>query len=432
MRKIITILIIFATISMSAQKTDTLKVDKAIIIALENNYGIQIQKKNIEVSEVNNSWGNAGALPSISFVNAESYSGQQLEDDPYSVISSNSSVELNWVIFRGFSARIMKDKFDAYQDLSTGTLDVLVENTILSVISSYYQIVLTAKNLETAEELMNISEDRYVREQKKLEIGNSSTYDMLQAKNSYLDNKSNYLNTVATYNVSVRQLNYLMGINLDSSFVFAETIQIDTVDFQVDSLKNKMLSNNLTLQNQYLNLELAKLDVKSSKSAYYPVLSLGASTGYNYTESSLETSPMMGEPDYDNLSGNVSLSLSYSIYNGNTRKQALQASKIQEEIAFLEVEDYKFELVKELYQEFELYEIRKEMLFIAKESYETAKLNFELSQKRFDNGTINSFNFRDAQQMYLSASINYQNATFNLLYSYNILLRLTGGLIDIY
>jgi len=422
MKKILIILIIFTAFSVSAQNSDTLKVEDAIILALENNYGIQIQQKNVEVSEVNNTWGNAGALPTITFVNAESYSEQQIEDDAYSVMTSNSAVELNWVIFRGFSARIQKDKLEAYEDLSEGTLDIMVENTILSIISTYYQIVLTAKNLETAQELMQLSEDRYEIEQKKLEIGNSTTYDMLQAKNSYLDNKSTYLNTTASYNVAVRQLKYLMGVDNDSTYNFVQTIEIDTTNFQIDSLESKMLSNNLTLQNQYLNLELAKLDVQSARSAYYPVFSLGASTAYNYTESSLETNPAMGETDNDNLSGNVSLSLSYSIYNGNTRKQALKASQIQEEIASLEVEDYKFEL----------YEIHKEMLYISKENYETAKLNFELSKKRFENGTINSFNYRDAQQMYLSASIAYQNATFNLLYSYNILLRLTGGLIDLF
>jgi len=419
---------LFITFNVSAQ-TDTLSVEDAIIIALKNNYGIQIEQKNVQISEVNNTWGNAGALPSITFVNNEKLTGQQLEDDPYSITTSNSSVELNWVIFRGFSARIQKDKLDAYQDLSQGTFDVLVENTIISVISAYYQVVLTAKTLNTTEELMELSDDRYVKEQSRLNIGNSSTYDVLQAKNSYLEDKSNYLNEKATYNVSVRQLNYLMGINLDSSFVYSDNIKIDTADFQIDSLESKMLSNNLTLKNQYLNLEMAKLDVKSSKSSYYPVLSLGAATAYNYSQSSLETATNY---DYSYFNGNVSLTLSYSIYDGNQRRQALKAAQLSQEIALLQVEDYKYELIKELKQEFELYQIRKEMLSIAKDNYETAKLNFELSTKRFENGTINSFNYRDAQQMYLSSSITYQNAIYNILYSYNVLLRLTGGLIDAY
>jgi outer membrane protein len=46
------------------------------------------------------------------------------------------------------------------------------------------------------------------------------------------------------------------------------------------------------------------------------------------------------------------------------------------------------------------------------------------------NGTINSFNYRDVQQIYLNAAVKFQNAKFSVIASHNAILRLTGGIID--
>ena len=67
---------------------------------------------------------------------------------------------------------------------------------------------------------------------------------------------------------------------------------------------------------------------------------------------------------------------------------------------------------------------------LAEENLEAARLNMELSRDRYLNGTINSFNYRDVQQIYLNAAVQYQNAKFSVIASHNAILRLTGGIID--
>jgi outer membrane protein TolC len=180
-----------------------------------------------------------------------------------------------------------------------------------------------------------------------------------------------------------------------------------------------------------MNLELARLDVRSAQSAYYPTLSLNASGGYSESETDYET---MNQLDQSRSGGDasVSLSVSYTIYEGNNRKRALKAAKIEEQISQVETEEMKQDLKNQLAQEYELYRVRKQLLQVADENLKAAELNLELSRQKFQNGTINSFNFRDVQQIYQDAAYNYQRAVFNVIQSYHTLMRLTGGVIEEY
>jgi outer membrane protein TolC len=338
---------------------------------------------------------------------------------------------MNWTIFRGFGVRIQKERLEELEKLSEGNLAVVVENTLYSVILSYYNILLSQEQRDIARTNMELSRDRYKRAQHSQEIGTMVTYDVLQAKNAYLRDSSNYLSARSAYRNAVRELNYLMAEPLDKTYRFTSGFEPDTSDFQFSGLVDKMLENNKTLRNQYMNLELARLDVRSAQSAYYPTLSLNASGGYSESETDYET---MNQLDQSRSGGDasVSLSVSYTIYEGNNRKRALKAAKIEEQISQVETEEMKQDLKNQLAQEYELYRVRKQLLQVADENLKAAELNLELSRQKFQNGTINSFNFRDVQQIYQDAAYNYQRAVFNVIQSYHTLMRLTGGVIEEY
>ncbi len=90
----------------------------------------------------------------------------------------------------------------------------------------------------------------------------------------------------------------------------------------------------------------------------------------------------------------------------------------------------KQEMKMTLRQELDFYQVRQEQLKLAEENLGAARLNMELSRERYQNGTINSFNYRDVQQIYMNAAVQFQNAKFSVIESYNAILRLTGGIID--
>lgn len=433
-KKIICILtaIIFIFGNVNAQtnlETDSLSLQNAIEKALENNYGIVTSKMNKKISEINNNWGNTGAIPTISFVGSGSQAYNFNDYDDYSTSYYGASVDVNWVIFRGFSARITKDKLEEYQKMSENSLALTVENTIVDVVLAYYNVLLTENQLNIAEKNMLLSKDRYDREERKKDMGGSVTYDLLQAKNSWLEDKASYMSTNASLKNAVRQLNYILAAPVNSKYIFTDSFQADSASFEFNELLTKMNSNNSTLKNQYINLETAKLDVKSAKSSYYPTVSANLSGGYSNTDLNYSTFDDMNNTN-SAYSSSAGISLSYDIFKGGSRRRELQIAKIEEEIATCNLSDMKQALENQLAQEFEFYEVRKELLLVAQENLNAAELNLDLSKKKYESGAINSFNFRDIQTMYQNSALNYNNAVYNLIQSYQTLLRMTGGIID--
>jgi len=426
----ITAVLFFLTSMVFAQQSEPLSLEKSVALTLDNNFGIVIQKDQVAISERQNNWGAAGALPSITFV-GEGSVNQSLDtgfEKTSSTQRTNATVALNWTIFRGFSARIQKDRLEKLEKLSRGNLNLIVENTLVRVISTYYQLQLLQQQIDLAEEVMALSYDRYQREQERKELGSSTTYALLQSQNAYLEDKSNFLSLGANYAVSLRQLNFLMGADLAGEYELNTPLEAITADYELDVLTERLMANNSTLQNQYLSLSLARNTVESARSAFYPTLSAGVNTGYAQSTTSFENN----QPDVENdgFSAGASISLSYTLYTGGTRKQALEVSRMKEALSQVETTEIEWEMRKQLAQEYDLYVVRKELLTVAQENYEAARLNYQISQEKYRSGAISSFNFRDVQQLFLNAGLRLEQARYNTIESYYALLRLTGGLVE--
>lgn len=82
-----------------------------------------------------------------------------------------------------------------------------------------------------------------------------------------------------------------------------------------------------------MNLELARLDVKSSKSLYYPSISLTGSAGYQGQEQDYETMNQFNQGSGYNTSAGISLS--YTIFDGNSRKRELDIARMERKISDL-------------------------------------------------------------------------------------------------
>ncbi len=401
-----------------------LSLSQAIETALLNNYDIQIQKADQEISAIQNSWGAAGALPSINFSLTDNFSWDKELSASSEQQTLSGSVTLNWLLFDGFAVQIRKNRLEDLEELSAGNTALLVENTIQAVISAYYNALLQREKLQVSRDVMQLSQDRYNTAQERHELGSQTQYDLLQAQNAYLEDKARFLQQETTFHNSVRDINFLMGVSENIIYEFTDEFTVQTRDMQLDSLKKKMLANNQTLENQYINQALLEKNVNLEKSAWWP--SVNVRTSYEKSESSAPAA--MG--DRENIF--ASLSLSWRLFDGGNRQRAVEIAKIERENGQVSIASMKHSLVNRLYNFFEIYQVRKELFDVANESLQAAELNLQISEEKFQAGAINSFNYRDVQLIYLNAAINRLNAIYNVIDAENALLKITGGIISEY
>lgn len=406
-----------------------LSLSQAISTALENNYNITIIEKNVEVAKLNNNWANTGAMPSIDLQGTGSYNGTYSDSPTQLVGNGTASLGLSWLLFDGRGMRIRKNKFEYYEELSQGNSAVVVETTIQSVIASYYFALLQKEVLSMYKYIRDLSKDRYDYEQRKQELGTSVTYDVLQAQNAYLQDESDFLNQQVAYHDALRNLNYIMAVPTGTQYDLTDEFIVTSDEYDLKNLREKMLSNNSNLQNQYISQKLLQADIQAARSEWFPKLSLGAGVNAN------ATSRTVGELAAVNTTSRgfySNLNLSFNIFDGGTKKRSLQIAKIQEEIGTIEIKEMKHSLENQLASLYEYYDVRKQILDVSNEAIKAAKLNLEISEQKFKNGTLNSFNYRDVQTMYLSTAINNLNAIYNLIDSKVQLMRISGGIISEY
>jgi outer membrane protein len=399
-----------------------LTLSRALEQALENNYGLIISRADLQVAQINNNWGTAGRYPTIGF-DASDNNNYELTDEIYTTRLS-AGVGLNWVLFDGFRVNITKSRLENLEELSSGVLALQVESTIEDIILIYYQVLLQKEQLKVLETIMNLSEDRYQYELKKQSLGGSVTYNVLQAQNTYLTDKANHMNQEMLVRNSVRNLNFIMGVEPSQTWEFTEAFEADTSGYVFGDLLSKMKADNQSLKNQYTNLLLSENETALQKSAYSPTLSLGAGMDYGQTwaySGGTQTLNTNSLTPYGNLR------LSFDIYNAGVRRRSVEIARINEEIAQVEIRQMEHALTNELFNLYDFHQVRRELLNVANENLEAAQLNLEISEDKYRTGVINSFNYRDIQLIFLNVSFQRLQAVYNLIGSQAALTRITGG-----
>jgi outer membrane protein len=409
---------------------ETLSLGDAVVTALDNNYSISVVRLAEDVAAARNTWGAAGRYPTVS---ASLTAGGRMSDNDDGDSSNESltpSVTLTWVLFNGFAIRTSKERLDTLEGLSRGNTAVLVEQTVEAVMLAYYRVLLERESLAVLSDVRDLSQDRYEKEEMRRELGSAVTFDVLQAQNAWLADKADYLRQEVTLRNAVRDLSYIMGEEDDagvSDWTFSDPFEPPSDGFDADVLRSRMIAGNRTLKNQYLQIALLDHEIELARSGYFPQLSLRGGTEAPFTRRKLEGF----DPDTgSNRDLYGSLTLSFNLFDGGARKRALTIAQIERGTGDVRTIDMVHCLDNELAKLVDLYAVRRELLSVADENLAASRLNMELAEERFRAGTINSFNYRDVQLIYLNASFGRLRAISGLIETHTALLRITGGIID--
>ncbi len=402
----------------------------AISKTLENNYQIRIAQKDVEIAANNNNPGAAGMWPSITLSAAQNNRWTDQTEPQKNTTFSNEispSVNLNWMLFGGFSVQITRKRLAELQNLSEGMMSVVVENTLQAIILAYQKALLEKERLKITREVMSLSLDqfRYAKTQKA--TGNGTTFDLQQAQAAYLEDSSNYILQGINFRNAKRNLNLIMGESHTNQYTLTDSFQPINQSFNLEELYNKLESSNQTLTNQYINQKLIKYDLQQNKSNLYPTFSLNAGSSYTYGSTKADDMPRTNS---DPLMVYGNFTLNFNLFNGGQVKRAIQNARISLQQSKLETQEMSKQLKMQLVSLYDLYNVRKQLYDVALENEKVTRLNYELAQDRYRLGTINSINFREVQLSYLNTSLSKLQTIYNLMDTYTEIMRMTGSILN--
>jgi len=423
-----------------------LGLSDAIQKGLDNNYQIQIAEAQQEIAEAQNDWSIAGKYPSIDITVNSQNNYRDLSNPAGPLTASNTlntgvtpGVEASLVLFDGYRVQITKDQLEQQADLAAGNKKLAIENNIQAVINAYYNALIQQEQLDVVGEVLELSRDRVAYQELRKGYGQSSTFDILQTQDAYLNDSTNYVQQLNTYEQAIRNLNLAMGVDeLNTSYELTDTLSYTAENYKLEDLRAQMLDNNQQLQNEFINRELASINTELQQAAFKPSVNLQAGATYNVGISFGEQTISFGENSTTNpipevaaktLQGFVNLSASYPLFDGGARQIRLDNAKREELVAQLNISDLKRSLNNQLANTFATYNTQKRLVEVTSQLVNNARRNLEIAEERFRGGLINSFDYRSIQVSYINASQQRLNAVFNLKQTETELIRLIGGLV---
>jgi len=426
--------ILFANAVAIAQGQFTL--EEAIALGIKNNYDIAVGNNNAAIAANNNTLGNAGMLPVIDLnagINlATNATKQQFVAgdtvrtiDRSGVKNSNitSGVYLTWTLFNGLKMFATHEQLSALEVMGKLTSKIQIENTLQSIIVTYYDVVKQKQLIKGLNESIKISEERLTIAQKKFDVGAGSKLDVLQAKTDMNAQASTLIRQKTTLEELKINLNQLLARSAETTFDVSDSIP---VSFQIkyEDLKTNYQKTNLNLLYAQENIALSKQQLRGTKADMFPVVNLNA----NYLFSRAENGA--GQLLFNrNLGFNYGLTASWRIFNGFTLNNKIKNAQLQEENASLNYSNVQSQIEQQLMIAFKHYTDDQKVLELEEDNLKLVKEAVNIALERFRIGSSNSIELKVIQQTYDDALVRLSEARYNAKVSETNLMKLNGNLV---
>lgn len=412
---------------------EMLEKEEAIKIAMEYNFDIKIAFNNLDVAENNASLENSNYLPSLSGSAGANYansngaitqkSGIEQEVENNETYGYNASLSLSYVIFDGLGRSNTYKKLQENYNISLLDAKLMIQNSILNIFNSYYEIARLSEDVNNQNEAMAISRVRLQRAKFGNEYGQGSELDILNAEVDYNNDSIVYLTNTQLLANEKRNLNLYLGRDVSIDFLVDTSLSYDS-DLTLDSLLAHAMENNVTLLQQEGALRNTEFDIKSTTSNMIPKLSANAAYGWNenhlgaasFIDKSIGSGPSVGA------------TLSWNIYDGGLTRTRMQNSKIALENQTIALEKERLSIERNLSNAWTIYQTALFVKDAQRKNLQTAQTNFDRSVDQYKLGQINNIVFRQAQINLLNAQLELNNAKYKAKIAELTLLQLSGEL----
>jgi len=422
-------LLIFGLTTVKAQNLLTL--EEAVLIGLENNYNIQLSRNLSEISGNNRSLGNAGFLPTLS---ATATSTERVEDSDFSAggesrstigarnSNRNAALNLDWTLFDGFQMFTSYDRLGVLKEIGDEELRLQMELLVANVTLGYYNIIRINEQLIILENNIDVTEERILIEETKVDLGSGSEYDLLQARSDLNADRAAFLRENNSLTEAKIVLNQLLSRAPGSEFNVSEEIIIDR-NLPEEVLYQRIMTENTQLSIARMEMDISNLEIRAIRGERFPEISL--TSGYSFNRSENDG----GFIRFNESTGfSIGLTARVNLFDGFNVKRRVDNAKIQSKNAEINFENQKLSLESDFFTIFRSYQNSIELVDLEERNLENAEQTVDIALERFRLGSISSLELREAQRTFLQAENRLINAKFEAKVAETELLQLSGEL----
>ncbi|MGZ3930517.1 MAG: TolC family protein [Bacteroidia bacterium] len=453
MRRLSLILAICVRI-FRAEAQEVMKLEDLIKLTLENNFDIQIAKNNTEIAKNNNniglvggsqstgstpSGGSTGMLPQISIAagspNTPLGVGQTIStlkySDPKSNITNQELTSTNyapsiigtWYFFDGLKMFATKKKLNRYEELSNLQYRLTIENTLLTALSAYYQMISIQQYIKTLNTSLALGDAQKKLADQKLKAGTGSNVDVLQTQIDYNNIKVTIIQQQSLLNAQKISLNTILKRAPDVEFSVPDTIVIQNKPDYSSALGNTEKNNSSILIGNK-TIEINELGLKEFKANRFP--KIGVTGNYTFQRT---TNNIGFQRLNQNYGYNAGFIFSWTLLNNLTTHTAIKNQIVQIGTEKLNLEAASLREKSNLYKAFLDFQNNLMIIETEQQSVSLAKQNLTIASERFRLGLSNYIEYRTVEQSYEEATFRLSQAAYNTKVSELNYLKVQGLLV---
>ncbi|MFC3416735.1 TolC family protein [Algoriphagus hitonicola] len=419
------------SINLFAQETESLNLERAIQVGLENNFDVKIAVENVKLREGEKEVGLGAVMPILDATYTRNFSREDVtqrfvnDPEPRQIDDARSRSE-NFTVaaiygFRPEAVVVLK-RLGQLTEISQLEAKVTVENTVAAISTAYYRLVLELQRYRVLQNTLELSQARLDIAQAQYELGGAGKRDFLTAEVDYNTDLSQLQNQEQIIQAARINLNELMALEPSADFEVNDTITVGQELRLLDLEENAFLENKQWLVTQRQE-NVAFLQLKELQAQRLPGLSLNA----NYVENTSNSDAgflIQNQRQGLNYGGNISINL----FSGFTLNRRIQNARVQQRIQGYAVDQYEIQLKSDIHRAYNTYQNNQKLLEIEKDNYAVAKESSEIALERFRLGIASYLEFRDAQVNLLTAENRLITSIYNIKEQEIELMRLSGKL----
>jgi hypothetical protein len=383
--------------------------------ALQYNYEVQMVRNSTNASRIENTYGNAGGLPSVDLnlrdqesltdIDQKFSNGTEISRNGNASNNFNGQALVNYTLFNGFRIRATRDRLNALENAGEQNLLAQFQNTLAAVTVKYFDIVrqqryksALIRSKEFADQKLNIIDQR-------VKLGLSNDADLFQARIDANTADQNLAEQDLLIRRAIVDLNTIMVVDLDTLYQLTDSMIIDR-EIILDSVL-QFVYKNPELQ---ASLSLAKASdqiIQEIQSERLPSLRLDGGYSYNRTVNQAGFSLF-------NLSNGpvIGATLQIPIYSGGTIRSQEKIASLNADNARLEAAVTGQRLQAQAIKSFEAYQTALGQLEQQEESFDLASRVLDIQLERFSVGASTILDLRAAQASFEQAAGSLVNARY--------------------
>lgn len=429
-------LLLNLTVSAQDQDVQTISLQEAIEIALENNNQLKVARNNVDLADMEERSEKADYLPSLDGnLSGNRRIGRSFDQNTGQITTETNNsfsgrLSASLPIFSGFENLHTLKSSEYTKQSREENLQRVRENIIFNTASNYLQFILNKQFLEIDSENLAASQKTLEQVRAQVEVGSRPTVDLYNQEAIVANNELAVVNSENALQSSRLQLIQTLQIDPRKNYNFStpeiESQALQTPEYDIDQLVDSALESRSDLRRDEFDIQALRHQLNATRGSLYPSLSLSASIGSNYSE----LIPFGFQDQFldQNIQRTFGLSLNIPIFGNLNRKINVQSQQINYKNAQLNLRDTELQVIQEVNQAYNDYRSYIKQLESSEKALKAAERSYETQSQRYEVGAGTLIELSEANAQYVEAQANEVQALFRVIFQQKLLDYYIGKL----